>query len=111
VRPAAGRRTLIARFIRQLLLAQTAERLAWLERWGEKPPRGTSIVIGDLKGEPALFHEVYDVCLALRIPFKFFTDQFRRSSYVFNPLSQKHLVLFTTSQLAQIILEGAGLTC
>jgi hypothetical protein len=105
-----GKTTLLARLILQLLLGQAPERLAWLDRCGLPRPRRTSIVIGDLKGEPALFHEVRRLCKALGIPFKFFRDQVGYATHLFNPLSQAHLPLFTTAQCAQIILEAAGLT-
>jgi hypothetical protein len=105
-----GKSTLLARILRQLLLAQSPQRLDWLRRRGDRPPRRTSIVIGDLKGEFALFNEIRALCLQLGITFKFFTNQVGAASYLFNPLSAKHLELLTTSQLAQILLEAAGLT-
>ena len=105
-----GKSTLLARIIRQLLLAQSPERLDWLRRRGERPPRRTSIVIGDLKGEYRAVQRGPRICLQLGITFKFFTNQVDAASYVFNPLSAKHLELLTTSQLAQVLLEAAGLT-
>ena len=105
-----GKSTLLVRLILQLLLAQAPERLDWLARRGERPPRRTSIVIGDLKGEPAVLNAIREVCRALGIPFKLFCDHPGSASHVFNPLSQSHLPLFTTSQLVQMLLEAAGLT-
>lgn len=72
--------------------------------------RGTnSVIIIDLKGDPALFNAVKDEAAAGGLPFKWFTNKVGASSFVFNPLGQSHLPRLTTDQLTQGILQALEL--
>jgi hypothetical protein len=68
-----------------------------------------SILMIDLKGEPALFHGMREEAARAGIPFKWFTNVAERSSYVFNPFLQKHWRRFNSNQKVQIILSALSL--
>ena len=68
-----------------------------------------SIVIIDLKGEPAFFHGVRAEARAAGIPFKWFTNESKRSSYVFNPFMQRCVRDLTPNQQTEILLQSLGL--
>lgn len=68
-----------------------------------------SVIIIDLKGDPALFNAVKDEAHAAGLPFKWFTNKVGQSSFIFNPLAQSHLPRLTTDQLTQGILQALEL--
>lgn len=68
-----------------------------------------SILMIDLKGEPALFHGLREEASRAGMPFKWFTNVAERSSYVFNPFLQKHWRRFNSNQKVQIILSALSL--
>ena len=53
--------------------------------------RQSSIVVIDLKGDPALFEGAQVEAKQAGLPFKFFTNQRDQSTHVFNPFLQNHL--------------------
>lgn len=78
----------------------------------------TSIVILDLKGDPALFEGARLSVEAAnrrhpwkkhRLPFRWFTNMTGRSTYAFNPFLQAHVADLTIQQRASIILQSLGL--
>lgn len=68
-----------------------------------------SVIVFDLKGDPALFNAARDEARAVGVPFKWFTNTVGKSSFVFNPLAQSHLHRLTTDQLTQGILQALDL--
>jgi len=68
-----------------------------------------SILMIDLKGEPALFHGLREEAARAGMPFKWFTNVPDKSSYVFNPFLQKHWRRFSSNQKTQIILSALSL--
>lgn len=68
-----------------------------------------SVLIIDLKGDPALFEAAREEADVAGIPFKWFTNITDRSSFVFNPLRQSHVKTMTTNQLTQGILQALAL--
>lgn len=71
--------------------------------------RDSSIVVIDLKGEEALFHAVRDESIKAGLPFKWFTTDHRRSTFIYNPLSQSYGAHLTINQRVQILLQAMGL--
>jgi hypothetical protein len=70
----------------------------------------SSILIFDLKGDMALFECARREAEEAGVPFKWFTNQTGRSSYVFNPLTQAHMPLLTRNQKVQGILQALSLS-
>jgi TraM recognition site of TraD and TraG len=68
-----------------------------------------SVIIFDLKGDPALFNAAREEATVAGLPFRWFTNIVGESSYVFNPLAQSHLHRLTTDQLTQGILQALEL--
>lgn len=68
-----------------------------------------SVLMLDLKGEPALFHGLRSEAQRAGVPFKWFTTTPTWSSYVFNPFLQANWQRFTSSQRVQIILTALSL--
>lgn len=71
--------------------------------------KGRSVLMIDLKGEPALFQGLRQEAARAGLPFKWFTTTPYRSSYVFNPLLQKNWRKFTSNQRVQIVLSALSL--
>lgn len=69
----------------------------------------SSVLVIDLKGDKALFEAAREEARRSGVPFKWFTNQTERSSYVFNPFAQGHVGGMTTSQLTQGILQALAL--
>jgi hypothetical protein len=69
----------------------------------------SSVLVIDLKGDKALFEAAREEARRSGVPFKWFTNQTDRSSYVFNPFAQSHVGGMTTNQLTQGILQALAL--
>ncbi len=72
-------------------------------------PNNASVVVLDLKGDPALFETARLEAESAGAEFRWFTPEPDHSSHVFNPLEQSHLERFTPSQRTQFILEALAL--
>ena len=88
--PGRGKTAVIERLIEQTIRAEAPERLAWLEANGI-PWEPSSILIVDLKGEPALYHTARLAARRASIPFRYFSFLPDRTSHVFNFFSQSHI--------------------
>lgn len=69
----------------------------------------SSVVILDLKGDPALFHGARIEAEEAGLPFRWFTNQTGLATYVFNPFQQSHVQDLTTIQWAQTLTEALSL--
>lgn len=69
----------------------------------------SSILIIDLKGDPALFHNVHWECEQNGIGFKYFTTSYHDASYAFNPLDQSHLADVSPEQRIDMLTRALGL--
>lgn len=70
----------------------------------------SSVVILDLKGDDlALFEGARIEAERAGLPFRWFTNELHRSTYVFNPLTQRHLANLTLYQRADILSAAMGL--
>ncbi len=76
---------------------------------GDSPLQQSSIVVIDLKGDPALFHGVRADAEKAGLPFKWFTNGFNKSTHVFNPFTQSHMHELSYDQRSQVIIEALGL--
>ncbi len=69
-----------------------------------------SVVILDLKGdELALFEGARQDAARAGLPFRWFTNELRRTTYGFNPLAQEYFRGLSTYQKADILTAGMGL--
>ena len=69
-----------------------------------------SIVVVDLKGDDlAMFHGAKSEAEKSGLPFKWFSNQLEKSTYVFNPLSQKHFSKLGLYQRTDVITGSLGL--
>lgn len=68
-----------------------------------------SVLLIDLKGEPALFHGLREEAARAGLPFKWFTTTPDWTSYCFNPFLQKHWRKFTIGQRVQVTLTALSL--
>lgn len=71
--------------------------------------RDASVVVIDLKGDPALFHGARLEAERAGLPFKWFTNHRTDATHAFNPFSQSHLADLTLNQRVQILLQALGL--
>lgn len=69
----------------------------------------SSIVVFDLKGDPALFEEARLSAKRHNLGFRWFTTEPNRSTFGFNPLNQSHLRDFPGLSLATIYNSALGL--
>ena len=58
---------------------------------GLSVPIQSSVVVIDLKGDPALFHGVRIEAEKAGLPFRFFSNQNNHATHIFNPFLQTHL--------------------
>jgi len=69
-----------------------------------------SVVILDLKGDDlALFEDARIEAAKAGLRFRWFTNELDRSSYVFNPLTQKHMQGLTLYQRVDVLTSSMGL--
>lgn len=69
-----------------------------------------SVVVIDLKGDDAALLEGARIEAEKKgLPFRWFTNELDRSSYVFNPLTQKHFQTLSFYQRADILATSMGL--
>ena len=80
-------------------------RLAGGEPHAREP---TSILVVDLKGEPALFHTARLAARRAKIPFRYFSFLPDRTSHVFNFFSQSHIDEMSKGHLTQELLQAVG---
>ncbi len=66
----------------------------------------SSVVILDLKGDPAMFHGARIEAEEAGLPFRWFTNQKGLSTYVFNPFLQSHVPCLTTTQWSQTLNQA-----
>lgn len=66
----------------------------------------SSVVILDLKGDPAMFHGARIEAEDAGLPFRWFTNQKGLSTYVFNPFLQSHVPYLTTTQWSQTLNQA-----
>jgi len=71
--------------------------------------RDASVVVIDLKGDPALFAGTREEARAAGLPFKWFTPELGRSTYVFNPLLRAHRRRLTLHQRTELLMSAFGL--
>lgn len=77
---------------------------------GRETGRGdSSVVIVDLKGDPALFHGARIEADRADIPFRWFTSVAGKSTYVFNPFLQSYIPDVSEEQFAGNLLQALGL--
>lgn len=69
----------------------------------------SSVVVIDLKGDPALFHGARIEAEKAGLPFKWFTNDRNDATYAFNPFLQSHFKELTVNQRVQILLQALGL--
>lgn len=75
----------------------------------EDPNNNTSIVILDLKGDKALFHEARLTAEARGLPFRWFTSTSNAWTYAFNPFLQKHIRELSIAEKAEVFTKPLGL--
>lgn len=68
-----------------------------------------SVIVIDLKGDPALFTGAREEAQAAGLPFKWFTDQLGCSTYAFNPMLQSHHPRVTLRQRTELLMGAFGL--
>lgn len=68
-----------------------------------------SAVVIDLKGDMALFESARLSAKRAGIPFKWFTSESSRSTFVFNPFTQKHMLSRTALERSQVYSKAFGL--
>lgn len=71
--------------------------------------RQSSIVIIDLKGDPALFHGVRHECQNRGLTFKHFTNRFTDATFAFNPFEQTHLRDVSPEQRVDMLARAMGI--
>ena len=69
----------------------------------------SSVIVFDLKGDPALFEEARLSAERANLSFRWFTTEPNRSTFAFNPLNQSHLRSFPGLSLATIYTSALGL--
>ena len=70
----------------------------------------SSVVILDLKGDDlALFEGARIEADRAGLPFRWFTNELGRSSYIFNPLTQRHFSSLSLYQRADVLSAAMGL--
>ncbi len=69
----------------------------------------SSVVIIDLKGDPALFHGTKLEADSAHLPFKWFTNELGNATYVFNPLIQAYRRRLTIYQRTDLLMGAFGL--
>ena len=77
------------------------------KRAGRQPQ--SSIVVLDLKGDAALFQGMRQEAEEAGLPFKWFTNQYNHSTYVFNPFTQLHMKELAFYQRADVLLHALSL--
>lgn len=105
--PGRGKTAFIERLLEQSIRAESPERLAWLEanRMAWEP---SSILVVDLKGEPALFHTARLAARRASIPFRYFSFLPDRTSHAFNFFAQSHIDEMSKGHLTQELLQALG---
>jgi len=102
----------LAPLMSQLISASGRDHRQFVEM--ERPKRMrkdlSSIVVIDLKGDPALFHGARIDAQKAGLPFRWFTNQTELATHVFNPFLQKHMTGVTPNQQAEILLDSLGLS-
>jgi hypothetical protein len=68
-----------------------------------------SVVIVDLKGDRALFHNTRIEAERAGIPFRWFTSTYGRETYVFNPFLQSYVQNVHEDQFSGNLLQAMGL--
>ena len=68
-----------------------------------------SVVVLDLKGDQSLFEEARARADATGCLFKWFTSESGESTFVFNPLTQRHMAKLTPVERADIYTRALGL--
>ncbi len=68
-----------------------------------------SVIVLDLKGDPAYFHACKEAAKAAGRTFKWFTNKPSCSTYIFNPWRQKSLHSLSLSQLVGFICQSLNL--
>lgn len=72
--------------------------------------RDSSVVVIDLKADDlALFEGARKEAQRADLRFRWFTNELHRSTYVFNPLTQRHFAGLTTYQQADVLACAMGL--
>ena len=70
-----------------------------------------SVVVLDLKGDDlGLFEGVRKDCEQAEMPFRWFTNRIKHSTYLFNPLTQRYLNDLPAAMKAEIITNSLGLS-
>lgn len=105
--PGRGKTAFLERLLVQLVAAEAPARLEWLDHHGARW-EPSSVLVLDLKGEPALFHTARLEAEKAGIPFKFFTLTPGCASHVFNFFAQSHLGEVSRSHQAQELLQALG---
>lgn len=68
-----------------------------------------STVVLDLKGDMALFESARLSAKRAGVPFKWFSSQSHRSTFIFNPFAQRHLHQFTNLERSEVFTKALGL--
>lgn len=68
-----------------------------------------SVVVLDLKGDQSLFEEARAQASRTDCTFKWFTSESGESTFVFNPLTQRHMASLTAVERADIYTRALGL--
>jgi hypothetical protein len=92
----------IAPIVSQLIRSNAKVR----PRTGDEP---CSVVLIDMKGDPALFHGMKIEAEAAGVPFRWFTSTPGQSTYVFNPILQSYVQNVNHEQFAGNLLQAMGL--
>ncbi len=71
--------------------------------------RDSSVIVIDLKGDPALFAGAREEAEAAGLPFKWFTTTLDHSTYVFNPMHQSLHQRLTLHQRTELLIGAFGL--
>lgn len=102
----------LAPLMSQLISASGRDRrhFAEMDRPGWMQKDLSSIVVIDLKGDPALFHGARIDARKAGLPFRWFTNQTGLATHIFNPFLQKHMRSVTPNQQAEIWLDSLGLS-
>lgn len=68
-----------------------------------------AVIVLDCKGDPAFFNTVRIEASRAGRPFKWFTNRLHRSTYVFNPFTQKHLEDLTLPEYVGLFMSALNL--
>lgn len=99
---------MIAQLVR--MIGRDKEEAVDNETSGKASSRPASIVVLDLKGDPALFHGARDEAARAGIDFQYVTHEIGLSTCVFNPLLQSHLAEQGPARRAEILLDALALS-